>query len=68
MSENSNSATNYNHLQNIVDKLKLLCDIAHYGKSLISVFQWTFASTDKIFISGEGLSTRQQFYKDLKFS
>ena len=35
----------------------------HYGKSSISVFQKIFASTDKIVISGGGLSTRQQLYE-----
>ena len=33
--------------------------MAHYGKSLITIFQETFASADKIFISGGGLSIRQ---------
>ena len=35
------------------------CEIAHYGKSSTSVFQEIFIIADKIFISGEGLSTRQ---------
>ena len=38
------------------------------GKVLISVFQEIFASTDQIFISGRGISTRQQFYEFLGFS
>ena len=49
-----------NHSQNIWDKLYFSCEIAHYGKSLISVFQEIFTSfIDKILISEEGLSTRQ---------
>ena len=35
------------------------CDIEHYGESSISVFQEIVTSTDKSFISGTGLSTRQ---------
>ena len=35
------------------------CDIEHYGESSISVFQEIVTSTDKSFISGAGLSTRQ---------
>ena len=37
-------------------------------KSSISVFQETFSSTDKIFISGGGLRTRQKLYKILSRS
>ena len=37
-------------------------------ESPISVFLEIFTSTDKIFISGEGLSTRQEFYDVLRFS
>ena len=48
-----------NHSQNISDKLSFSCEIAHYEKSQISIFQEIFASTDKTFISGGGLSTRQ---------
>ena len=48
-----------NRSQNIRDKLKFLCGILHYGKSSISVLQEIFSSTDKIFISGGGLRTRQ---------
>ena len=33
-----------------------LCEIAHYGKGPVSVYQVIFTSTDKIFISGGGLS------------
>ena len=46
---------NYNHSQNILDKLYFLCEIAQRGKSSISIFQETFASTDKIFILRKGL-------------
>ena len=49
-----------NHSQNIWDKLYFSCEIVHYGKSSISVFQEIFTSfIDKILISEEGLSTRQ---------
>ena len=34
----------------------------HHRKTLTSVIHEIFASTDKIFISGGGLSTRQQFW------
>ena len=37
-------------------KLWFSCEIVHYGKSSISIFQESFASAGKIFISGEGLS------------
>ena len=49
----------YNHSENISDKPQFPCEIAHYRKSSVSVFQKIFNSTDKIFISGGGLSTRQ---------
>ena len=48
----------YNPGQNISDKLQFFCEIAPYGKSSISVFQEFFASIDKSFILGAGLSTR----------
>ena len=44
------------------------CEISHCEKNSISVFQEIFTVTDKIFISGGGLSTRQLFYEVLKFS
>ena len=52
------------YLQNIYIFTKYLrqylsCEIAHYGKSSIFVFQDIFTSTDKIFILGGGLCTRQ---------
>ena len=39
------------------------CEIAHYGKNLISVFQELFASIDKIFILAGRLGTRLSFYE-----
>ena len=53
------SISAYNHSLNIWDKLCFLCEIAHHGKSSVSVFQEIFTSTDKVFISGGGPSTRQ---------
>ena len=41
----------------------VLCEIAHYGKSLISVFQRFFATINKIFILAGRLSTRLSFYE-----
>ena len=49
----------FNHSQNIHEKLWFSCEIAHYEKLSISVFQEIFTSADNIFISGGGLSTRQ---------
>ena len=46
-----------NHSQNILDKLQFSCEIAHYGKSSISIFQEIFVSTDKLIFSGGSLST-----------
>ena len=46
----------------------VLCEIAHYGKSSVSVFQKIFTSTDRIFISGRGPGTRQEFYAVSRFS
>ena len=37
--------------------------IAHYGKSLISVFQHFFGSIDKMFILAGRLGTRLSFYE-----
>ena len=53
-----NSLQNSNHSQDF--------EIAHYGKSSISVFQEIFTSTDEIFIPGGRLV--QSFYEVLKFS
>ena len=55
--ENVGPMSSNNYSENIWDKFKFLCETAHYGKSLISVFQEIFISTDKILISGEGLCT-----------
>ena len=38
------------------------------GKNSISVSQKRFTSTEKFFISGEKVSTRQKFYLVLRFS
>ena len=48
-----------NHLQNIPNKLQFSCEIVHFQKNPISLFNETFTITDKIFISGVGLNTRQ---------
>ena len=53
----------YNHSQNIWDYLYFPSEIAHYRKSLISVFQGFVASIDKIFILAERLGTRLSFYE-----
>ena len=50
---------NYNHSQDILEKLQSSCEAAHHGKSSATVFQEIFTSTDKTFISGRGLSTSQ---------
>ena len=47
----------HNHSQGIS------CEIAHYGKSLISVFQRFFASMNKILILMGKLDTRLSFYE-----
>ena len=49
---------NYNHGQNIWEKLWFLFEIAHYEKSLISIFKESYASIDKIFFLGGRLGTR----------
>ena len=41
--------------------------IAHYGKSLISVFQGFFANINNIFILAGRLDTRLLFYEVLRF-
>ena len=64
----SNNSNSSNYSQNIWERLLFSCEIAHYGKSSISVFQENFTSTEKMFISRGGLSTRQQFYEVLRFS
>ena len=47
----------YNDGQNIWEKLSFSCEIAHYGKISISLFQQFFGDIDKIFISGVRLGT-----------
>ena len=46
------------YIPNIWDKLKFLCEIVHYGKNSISIFEEFFASIDKIFILAGRLDTR----------
>ena len=41
-----------NRSQNIWDKLYFSCEIAKYGKVLISIFQQIFDAINKIFILG----------------
>ena len=48
-----------NNSQKNLEKFQVSCEIAHYGKSAISISQEIFASIDKIFISGGGQSTKQ---------
>ena len=50
--------TVYNYGQHILDNLWFSCEIASYGKSLISIVQQFFASIDKIFILEGSLGTR----------
>ena len=44
-------------------RLTLVFEIAHYGKSLISVFQGFFANINKTFIFTRRLDTRLSFYE-----
>ena len=48
----------YSHSQNSWDKIYLLCETEHYGKSSNCFFQQFFANIDKIFILGGRLGTR----------
>ena len=48
----------YNQGQTTWKKLQFLCEIAHYGKVVISIFQQFFASINKMFVLGGGLWTR----------
>ena len=57
VSQKQETASSNNHAQNISDKLLFSCEIAHYGKSLISVFQEILASIDKSFMLGGRLGT-----------
>ena len=45
-----------------------LCELAQYGKSLISIFQEFFASINKIFILAGRLGTRLSFYEVCRLS
>ena len=45
-----------------IHKIFETCEIVHYGKSLISVFQQFFTIIDKIFILAGRLGTRLSFY------
>ena len=47
-------------------KLMFSCEIVHYWKDLISVFQKLFSSTDKILRGG--LGNRLSFYEVLRCS
>ena len=49
-------------IRDISGELWFSREIAHYGKSLISIFQEFFASIDSIFILVRGLSTWLSFY------
>ena len=40
-----------------------LCEIAHYGKNLVPVFQEFFSIINKIFILTGALGTRLSFYE-----
>ena len=55
----------YKHGQNIWEKLWFACEIAHYGKSSISIFKESFVSIDKILFLGGRLGTRLYFHKVL---
>ena len=59
---------NYSHSQTILDWLWLSCEIVHYVKSLISVFEEFFASINKILILAGRLATRISFYDVYTFS
>ena len=54
------------NLQSVTKHLRLtlvLPEIAHYGKSLFSIFQEFFARIDKILILAGRLHTRVSFYE-----
>ena len=50
-------------IRKILETNSSLYEITHYGVSSISIFQEIFASTDKTFVSGGGLSNRQYSMK-----
>ena len=43
------------------------CELSHYGKGSISIFEEFSATTDKIFILGGRLGTRLLPHEDLRF-
>ena len=57
------ASINYNHSQNIWDWLWFSYEIAHYGKTLISVFEDILASVKKILILAGGLGASLSFYE-----
>ena len=50
--------TRYSRGQSIWETLYFPCEIAHCGKSSISIFKESFASIDKTLFLGGGLGTR----------
>ena len=52
-----------NRSQNLLDWLRCSCEIVHYGKILISVFEEVFASIKKILILPERSGTRLLLYE-----
>ena len=53
----------YNHSQDIWNKFCFPCEIVHYRKSLISVFEEFFVKIDKVFILAASLGTGLPFYE-----
>ena len=51
-----------NNSQGILDQIWLLCEVPHYGKSLVSVFQEIFSVINTIFVLGGGMDTRLLFH------
>ena len=45
-----------------------LCEMVHYGKSLVFIFHEFFVFIDKILVLGASLGTRLSFYGGLGFS
>ena len=48
----------YNPGEDISDKLYFFCEIAPSGKGWVSIFQWFFASMDKMLILAVGLGAK----------
>ena len=61
-SQKQKNVSRDNHSQIFETNSKFLCEISHYKKSLISVFQKIFASINKIFILAGILSTKLSFH------